>query len=411
MTDPIASAVDTVAVYGHRVRQARIMRGKTAAAITRELGWKSARLYRLEKTLTATVSATECENMVAALGFPRSFFTASPTCRVYPSDLLFPFPARVMSLTEKEYLAEFAALAGEFLDELNARTALPPVRLPALPAELQAERAARMVRQAWGVELNAPIEDLTREIERSGVTIIVRRTLIPSAKRIFGDEDSTGKLDKHLGYSVRTGKLGGRPLIVMRQSRSWERTRWALAHEIGHLALHGHGHVSGAKEEQANVFASELLAPAEVLASEVSRAPSLGDLWPVKAKWGISVGALLRHLYVSELLDRKRFESLQRQLYSRVNPDTDTTWGRVEPGWNDREVERPRLVSKWVEIGLSARSAAMLAPYGLPWPQDMLEEFLYGQRSQANGVAPAVWRRGGGQVVPLRPGNGFRVTT
>lgn len=408
MTDSIASDVDTVAVYGHRVRQARIMRGKSAAAITRELGWKSARLYRLEKTLTGVISAAECRNMAATLGFPRSFFTFSPTCRVYPSDLLFPFPARVMSMTEKEYLAEFAALAGEFLDELNARTQLPPVRLPALPAEMPADRAARAVRQAWAVEPTAPIDDLTREIERSGVAIIVRRALIPSSKRIFGDEDSTGKLDKHLGYSVRTGKTGARPLIVMRQSRSWERTRWALAHEVGHLALHAHGHVSDAKEEQANAFASELLAPAAVLAAEVSRSPSLGDLWPVKAKWGISVGALLRHLYVSELLDRKRFESLQRQLYSRVNPDTDTTWGRVEPGWNDREVERPRLVSKWVEMGLSARTAAMLAPYGLPWPQDVLEEFLYGQRSQANSAAPPALRRGGGQVVALRPGSSFR---
>ena len=49
---------------------------------------------------------------------------------------------------------------------------------------------------------DAPIEYLTHEIERNGVAIVVRR-LLTSSRRIFGDEDLTGKLDKHLGYSVR----------------------------------------------------------------------------------------------------------------------------------------------------------------------------------------------------------------
>ncbi|MDT0323832.1 hypothetical protein, partial [Streptomyces millisiae] len=119
--------------------------------------------------------------------------------------------------------------------------------------------------------------------------------------------------------------------------------------------------------------------------------PSLVELLPVKAKWGVSLGALIKHLHTSELLTEPRFEALRRQLYTRVNPDTDTTWGRVEPGWNDREVERPRLISKWLEMGFSARSAAMLAPYDLMWPQDLLEDFMAGQRA-APGRQRRMWR-------------------
>jgi hypothetical protein len=113
----------------------------------------------------------------------------------------------------------------------------------------------------------------------------------------------------------------------------------------------------------------------------MSRAPSLAELLPAKPKWGISLGALLRHLHTSGLLTEARFEALRRQLYTRTNTETDTTWGRVEPGWNDREVERPRLISKWLEIVFSARSAAMLQPYDLMWPHDALEDFMAGQRS------------------------------
>ncbi|HUH72754.1 MAG TPA: ImmA/IrrE family metallo-endopeptidase [Mycobacterium sp.] len=376
----------TVDVYGLRVNQARVMRAMTVTAAMEALGWKHSRLNRLEKSTTAPLSVEDFQRLVEVLRFPAKFFTTAPTSRVHPSDLLFRAP-RSITLTEREYLAQFAALAGEFLDELHTRAQLPPVRLPVLPTDTAVARAAELVRQSWGVDADAPIEYLTHEVERSGVVIVVRRLLTSSSRRILGDEDSTGKLDKHLGYSVRVGEFKTRPLIVVRQSNSWERTRWTLAHEVGHLALHASGSVTEEREEQASAFASELLAPAAVLADEVSRAPSLAELLPVKAKWGVSVGALLRHLHTSGLLTEPRFEALRRQLYTRVNTETDTTWGRVEPGWNDREVERPRLISKWLEIVFSASSAAMLQPYDLMWPQDVLEDFMAGQRSAPGNTA------------------------
>jgi Zn-dependent peptidase ImmA (M78 family) len=396
----------TVVVYGLRVNQARVMRAMTVTAVMEALEWKHSRLNRLEKSTTAALSVEDFDRLVQVLRFPPKFFTTAPTSRVHPSDLLFRAP-RSITATEREYLAQFAALAGEFLDELHVRAQLPPVRLPVLSPDTAVTRAAELVRQSWGLDADSPIEYLTHEIERSGVAIVVRRLLTSSSRRILGDEDSTGKLDKHLGYSVRVGEFNTRPLIIVRQSNSWERTRWTLAHEVGHLALHASGSVTAAREEQASAFASELLAPAAVLADEVSRAPSLAELLPAKAKWGISLGALLRHLHTSGLLTNPRFDALRRQLYTRTNTETDTTWGRVEPGWNDREVERPRLISKWLEIVFSARSAAMLQPFDLMWPQDLLEDFMAGQRPAPGGTAErsrehlAMVAGGHGNVVAL----------
>lgn len=386
----------TVDVYGLRVNQARVMRAMTATAVMEALGWRHSRLNRLEKSTTTALPVADFERLVAVLRFPAKFFTTAPTSRVHQSDLLFRAP-RSITATEREYLAQFAALAGEFLDELNGRTQLPAVKLPILVIDTPVAQAAAAVRASWGLAHDQPIEYLTHEIERSGVVVVVRRLLTSSSRRILGDGDSTGKIDKHLGYSVRVGEFNTRPLIVVRQSNSWERTRWTLAHEVGHLVLHASGSVTEACEEQASQFASELLAPAAVLAKEVSRAPSLAELLPVKAKWGVSLGALIKHLHTSQLLTGARFEALRRQLYTRVNPDTDTTWGRVEPGWNDREVERPRLISKWLEMAFSARSAAMLAPYDLVWPQDLLEDFMAGQRA-APGAAVARVAAGSGRA-------------
>lgn len=370
----------TVDVYGLRVNQARVIRAMTVTAVMESLGWKHSRLNRVERSPTTTLSAEDFERLVAVLRFPAKFFTTVPTSRVHPRDLLFRAP-RSITATEREYLAQFAALAGEFLDELHTRVKLPPVRVPVLDSETPVDQAAAEVRKAWGLDPDAPIGYLTHEIERNGVAIVMRRLLTSSSRRILGDEDSTGKLDKHLGYSVRVGEFNTRPLIVVRQSSSWERTRWTLSHEVGHLVLHAAGSVNEEREEQASAFASEFLAPAAVLADEVSRAPSLAELLPVKARWGISLGALLKHLHTSKLLSDERFEALRRQLYTRTNTETDTTWGRVEPGWKDREVERPRLLSKWLEMAFSATSPVMLAPYGLIWPQDMLEDFAVGQRT------------------------------
>lgn len=76
----------------------------------------------------------------------------------------------------------------------------------------------------------------------------------------------------------------------------------------------------------------------------------------------------------------RRYEMLSRQLYTRINPQTGHTWGRTEPGWDERDPERPRLMAKWVERCFNATTVAMLARQGLIWPQDLLEDFLAGQR-------------------------------
>ena len=53
----------------------------------------------------------------------------------------------------------------------------------------------------------------------------------------------------------------------------------------------------------------------------------------------------------------------------------------TEPGWKDREVERPRLLRKWVERCDGGASVPMLAACeSMIFPPDLLDWFLATQR-------------------------------
>ncbi|KXO95114.1 DNA-binding protein [Tsukamurella tyrosinosolvens] len=386
------------------------MRKMTAKALAAELNWPSAaRLTRLEKSITSEIGTDELEALTTILRFPPRFFITEPPMRIHASDLLFRAPQSTTK-TEQEYLADFASMIGEFLDELHSRWQLPAVKVPMVDPSVPVAEAAGRVRDALGVGRDEPIDYLTHNIEHAGVPIVMRRMFAAATLR-DGDAGAAAS-EKHLGYSTRVGEFKARPLIVVRQSTSWERTRWTLAHELGHLSLHWSGDVTEDKEEQASRFASELLAPLAQVRKEVTATPSLMSLVPVKQKWGISIGALLRHLHTGGVLDDDRFRSLQKQLYQRVNPDTGRTWGRTEPGWNDRVVERPRLLSKWIELGFSVQSPQLLATYDLIFPGDILADFLVGQRpapttsSTASSSAPAADTAAGARAGDRGAGDG-----
>ncbi|WP_433661133.1 ImmA/IrrE family metallo-endopeptidase [Nocardia sp. CA-128927] len=380
----------TVEVYGSRVRQARVLRRMTSKAVMAELGWKGARQTRLEQAEVSSLDMEDFLRVTEVLRFPALFFTTPPASRVDAGDLLFRAP-RATTAGEKEYLAQFAAVVGDFLDGLDSGWPLPPVKLPVVDASTSISSAAELVRERMGIDPDAPISYLTYEAERCGIPVVqrLRRSRSTGALSLDPVDDDAGLSEKHLGYSTRVGEYGDRPLVVVRASASWERMRWTVGHEIGHLVLHaGGGEVTEDQELEASRFASELIAPAKAIAAEVPKVPSLLNLVPLKLKWGISIGALIRHLAASELIEQQRYEMLRRQLYTRLNPDTGHTWGKTEPGWDAREPERPRLISRWVERCYGATTAAMLAPHQLMWPQDLLEDFLAGQRPSPNRGTP-----------------------
>jgi Zn-dependent peptidase ImmA (M78 family) len=375
-----------IEVYGARVRQARVLRRLTARSVAEVVGWNSNRQTKIEKSSTMWLQAADVDRMAELFRFPAKFFTAEPQSRVSPAELLFRAP-KSMTVGEQEFLATFASLAGDFLADLDGVSTLPHVKIPSAadegPRRTPIAAAARLLRDAMGVDPDDPLDDLMYEAERLGAPVIVRRRVAGEWESEFAATPGRARDEKHLGYSSWVGRHRDRPLIVLRESESWERTRFTVAHELGHLVLHSRAYcsVNSTEEQEANRFATELLAPAAVIAAELPRVMSLLNLKPLKDKWGISLGSLIMHMRDSGLIHADRAKMLTAQLHGRLNPESGHTWGMTEPGWKDRQVERPRLVRKWVERCYgSALVPALTARESMIFPPDVLDWFLATQR-------------------------------
>lgn len=146
---------------------------------------------------------------------------------------------------------------------------------------------------------------------------------------------NVGRLCRSLGISVRqyAGEDGsdgrslmidGRPLILVSRNKPVPRQRFTAAHELGHILL-GHVGRSGLVnrepspgdsplEQEANVFASRLLAPACVLwGCEVRSEEDIMELCGIshqsaEFRWQRMKVLLARDRFLASPLERKVYE-------------------------------------------------------------------------------------------------------
>ena len=270
--------------------------------------------------------------------------------------------ARAMLEARLEWAQDIAMGLSEFVDypELNlpSRTFTDPDEITAEEIEL----AASECRDMWRIGRTAA-QDIALAIEGAGVILIREETGIAQIE----------------GLSAWSEVLG-RPLVLLSADKdNGYRSRFDLAHELGHLILHRHIPRATERErhkqmeQQAHRFAGAFLLPAETFALEVRMPVTLDDLLLLKRRWGVSVGAIVMRLRALKILDEDGAQALFKRRSAR--------WGaKSEPGDSDRAPERPRLLRRTVDllveenvmpldaiprhIGLGARDIEMLA--GLP---------------------------------------------
>nr|WP_311528745.1 XRE family transcriptional regulator [uncultured Ralstonia sp.] len=270
--------------------------------------------------------------------------------------------ARAMLEARLEWAQDIAVALMEFVDypDLNL-----PVRSFTEPEEItdeDIEKAACECRDLWRLGRVA-VQDLALAVEGAGVILIREETGIAQIE----------------GLSAWSAVLG-RPLILLSADKdNGYRSRFDLAHELGHLVLHRHFQRTTDRdryklmEKQAHQFAGAFLLPAETFASEVRMPVTLDDLLLLKRRWGVSVAAIMMRLHALGLLDEEAKLALFKRRSAR--------WGgKSEPGDGDRKPEQPRLLRRTIDllvdenvmpldaiprhIGLAAFDIEMLA--GLP---------------------------------------------
>jgi Zn-dependent peptidase ImmA (M78 family) len=194
-----------------------------------------------------------------------------------------------MPARNKEMALSVAEHAVELRAWIDRHYETPPVDVPTLhkytgdpggPA-----RAAAVVRARWGLG-EMPVGNMIHLVELHGVAVF---------------SATTHKADVLDAFSFR---MSGRPFILLCTTKSAERGRFDVAHELGHLVLHGEAiEASGPDaEREADAFASSFLMPEADIRAQMQMNPPLNVILQKKHRWGVAAIALSYRLHDLRLL-------------------------------------------------------------------------------------------------------------
>jgi Zn-dependent peptidase ImmA (M78 family) len=213
------------------------------------------------------------------------------------------------------------------VEYLDSALALPSINFPNVEAygESEIEGAAELCRRHWRLGGDVPILNATRVAETAGamVTRFAGATKSVDAFSRFGDP---------------------RPIIVLNsEKQSSSRSIWDIAHECGHLVLHRKACGRDAqREKEADRFAAAFLLPRAGLMREYrAGSTELAMLFDLKARWRVSVAAILRRAFDLNLIVGAQFLRAYKYLSSRG-------WRRGEP--LEPETEKPETLAVAVQV-------------------------------------------------------------
>lgn len=298
-----------------RLTVARELRGLTKAALAERIDKSPAAISQFEGVgrVSCKPDAQTLARIALTLGVPVSFFSRKHPESNLELDQCHFRSLRSASQRQRRKLLAIGTLTRDLLGFLEEHLELPHEEISYLARTVRGtddiERAARDVRQAWGLGLG-PINSVTRLLESRGVLVVQ----VPAECK---DVDAFSTWH------------GGRPLIfLVMEKGSTSRTRFDACHELGHLVMHTDVSPGSSElEREANRFASAFLLPAESFAAECPRWLNWPHFHELKARWLVSVQALVRRAYDLRLLSQASY----RRAFVHLNRTGERTKERGEP--------------------------------------------------------------------------------
>lgn len=328
----------TPGFIGINLRRARKARNVTAVRLAEELGLTKQAISNYESG-RQTPNPEITEKICEILHFPMSFFlqenkkiVAEETPYFYRSMSAATKSAREMAEEKFNWLLNFIALTEMFIEFPSVK--FPDINPPADPTRISneyIEEVSFKVRHYWGLG-DGPISNSVWLLENNGA-IIVRRSL----------EAET--LD---AFSLW---VAGRPYIVLGADKNCAvRSRFDLAHELGHLILHRNIpdiYLNDPKyfkliEEQANRFAGAIQFPYTSFSKEVIKT-NLEMFRLLKRRWKLSIAMMIKRAEHLDFLSEDKAQSLWRS-YARRG------WRTCEPFDDELDIETPKVVKNAVEL-------------------------------------------------------------
>ncbi len=263
----------------NRLTTARLLRGLTQTEIARKLNIipRTVRGYE-----NGEYDPENIKELAEILELPVSFFMQEE-CINLPSQEAISFRAASrLTVKMKDQARSLQAIAHQINLWLEERYQLPSVNLPNLSKETPSA-AATSLRKNWGLG-DKPIPNMISLLEKNGIRVFsLSIDSIVDANCIW---------------------FGEQPYIFMNTTKSTERDRFNLAHELGHLVLHSESmrgfedrKDSKIEEKEANEFAAAFLMPESSLAYNIPNFITVDKLIEIKKKWGVSLAALSYRLF------------------------------------------------------------------------------------------------------------------
>lgn len=333
----------TPGFIGDRLREGREARALSQSSLADLLSISRQAVSQYERN-TVTPHPDIMERLAFQLNLPLSFFLRPikedrPTSAIFYRSLSAT-TATARTRAERRYgwLLEIADFLLEYVDfptlDLPSFNDLPAD--PLLLSDEEIEVAAQRLRDHWRVH-DAPIGNLVYLLENNGF-VVGRFSLAADTLDAFSQWRSADS----------------RPYIVLNSDKqAAARSRLDAAHELGHIVLHRKlGQVAFGRmerfqllEKQAFRFAGAFLLPESVFAQEFL-VPTLDALRVLKARWGVSIAAMIKRAEDLNFLTSDQSQRLWRA-YSRRG------WKQREPLDDETEPERPQILRQAIELVVS----------------------------------------------------------
>lgn len=314
-----------------RINQARLSRGLSMAELADLVGVSKQAISQYE-TGKSIPSDAVLNKIASFLKYSTEFFKKPmPVNNATNSGVFFRSnkTARKSDLKAAEVKIEILREINEYLEQY---VDFPEVRLPKVDytdngidviSNENIELYACLLRKTWKLG-EGPIDNLMNVIQKNGIVVSSTKLRLR-------------KLDGLSEWYNNT------PYIFMSADKETNcRIRFGLAHELGHLMMHA-GNFSPDEiqspaihkklEDEAHRFAGAFLLPEESFLKDVY-ATSLDHFIQLKAKWKVSMSAMIKRCETLNIFSSSQIKYLKDQMTRRG-------YWRHEPLDSEMPIEKP----------------------------------------------------------------------
>lgn len=355
---------------GERLKLARTYRNYTISDFAKKINVTKQAVLQYEKGEIKPKSQTEFD-IITTLRFPQEFFYQKEFQGLKVENTFF----RALSSTKKidlqtqETKTFFIVVIYNFLKNYFKLPILNIPRIQTSDYEKDIDKIASEVRNYWNLA-DQSIDNMVSLLEKNG--IIVSTLNVDNQKidaftqaHIVNNEEQ---------YCV----------ILSNDKQSLARRNFDAAHELGHILLHNRNiknindltdEESKDLEKEANNFAAALLLPKDAFLKDLKFPKSLEHYKELKAKWRVSIAAMIMRARQLQKIDNEEYLELMKQMSYKK-------WRTTEPLDKEWKLQEVILFKKCIDMlkSYNVLSASnfikTLSDYGLPMYSEDLEELL-----------------------------------